>query len=270
MHLISAAFILAASASLAAAAAIPLEILGNKDFPDPAIQFDPNTRQWYVFATQGNGKNVQAASGNDLHGSWTWLDVDLLPTPGKWVNQAAPNIWAPDVHYLNTTDSFVMYYSGLHDGSPYHCIGTATSSNITGPFVAQDTPFVCPLDEGGAIDASGHFDEDDNTRWVVYKVDGSSKGPGGPCGNGDAPGFPTPIRLQQVNATNGVTPIGNYSTILDRDRVLDGPLIEAPNLVKIDNAVGNATFLLLYSSHCYNTPEYDIKYATAGKSSSGT
>ncbi|KAK0624806.1 hypothetical protein B0T17DRAFT_531120 [Bombardia bombarda] len=33
------------------------------------------------------------------------------------------------------------YYSGVLTGSPYHCIGTATAPNITGPYLAQDTPF---------------------------------------------------------------------------------------------------------------------------------
>ncbi|KAJ4416583.1 hypothetical protein N0V85_002214 [Neurospora sp. IMI 360204] len=240
--------------------ASPAETLGNRDFPDPAITLDPRTHEWYAFATNSNGKNVQAAySPNPHDGPWTYVEHDLLPTPGKWVNPDQHDIWAPDVHYFEATDSFVMYYSGLLADSPYHCIGIATAENITGPYEAFDEAFACPDSDGGAIDASGYLDPVDGSFFVVYKVDGSSKGPGGPCGNGDPPGEPTPIRLQRVNESDGITPIGDYTEILDRDPELDGPLIEAPNLIR----TWNGTFVLFYSSHCYNTPDYDIKYATA-------
>lgn len=40
---------------------------------------------------------------------------------------------------------------------------------------------ICPLSQGGAIDASGY--DDNGQRYVVYKVDGNSIGHGGACGN---------------------------------------------------------------------------------------
>ncbi|KAK0731882.1 glycoside hydrolase family 43 protein, partial [Lasiosphaeris hirsuta] len=246
----------------ALALAAPAPMLGNLDFPDPSITFDPQTHEWYAFATQGNGHNTQAARSASLHGPWTFLpDVDLLPAPGPWVDPVHPDIWAPDVHYLAATDSFVLYYSGLHANSPHHCIGTATAPNMTGPYTAAAEPFACPLDGGGAIDAAGFVDEAMHKRYVVYKVDGSSKGPGGPCGNGDPPGFPTPIMLQEVDYADGVTRVNGDAppaVLLDRDPALDGPLVEAPSLAKV-----NGTYVLFFSSHCYNVPEYDIKYATA-------
>ncbi|KAK3341858.1 glycosyl hydrolase [Lasiosphaeria hispida] len=257
MHLSLPLLGLAAQAGLSLAA--PAPTLGNLDFPDPSITWDPQTSAWYAFATQGNGHNTQAAHSPSLHGPWTFLPhIDLLPVPGPWVDAVHPDIWAPDVRYLPATDSFVLYYSGLHAASPYHCIGTATAPNITGPYTAAAEPFACPLADGGAIDASGFVDEAARARYVVYKVDGSSKGAGGPCGNGDPPGLPTPIRLQQVDFRDGVTPVGEATVILDRDPAVDGPLIEAPSLVK-----ANGTYVLFYSSHCYNVPEYDVKYATA-------
>ena len=260
--------------SLRLAAAAPQDTLGNKDFPDPSITHDPQTGQWYTFATTGNGKNVQAAviegtpnSANTLHDNpnpWTYLEIDLLPNPGKWVNATDPLIWAPDIHHIPSTDTFVMYYSGLKSDSPYHCIGVAISPNITGPYVPiGDSPWACPEDGGGAIDASvfsNTADSDvDDTLWVLYKIDGSAKGPGGPCGNGDPPGEPTPIVLQGVDPADGITKLGDPITILDRLPEVDGPLIEAPNLIR---AV-DGTYVLFYSSHCYNTGDYDIKYATA-------
>jgi len=233
------------------------------DFPDPSITFDPQTSHWLTFATHSNEKNVQTATSPTLHGKWSLLtDVDLLPVPGQWVNPTPSYIWAPDVHHIEYTNTHVLYYSGLHANSPHHCIGVVTSPNITGPYSALDEPFACPLADGGAIDAAGFYDESSHSRWVVYKIDGSSKGLGGPCGNGDPPGFDTPIMIQRVSHTDGITPLGNPFPILYRDPKLDGPLIEAPSLIMYGFG-REAVYVLFFSSHCYNSPEYGIRYATA-------
>lgn len=88
-------------------------------------------------------------------------------------------------------------------------------------------------------------------------MDGSSLGGGGPCGNGDG-SHSTPIMLQEVNATDGTNPIGEPIQILDRSNA-DGPLIEAPSLVRSSEGV----YVLFFSSNCYNTELYDTSYATA-------
>ncbi|KAK0732496.1 glycosyl hydrolase [Apiosordaria backusii] len=246
----------------------PRAALGNLDFPDPSITFDPVTSKWYAFATSGNTNNVQVASSpsfpsfTSAGARWTYLSkLDLLPTPGDWVNDTLPLIWAPDIHYIEPSKAYVMYYSGLLSGSPYHCIGVAVSrTSILGPYTAHPTPFACPDHDGGAIDSSGFLDTETNKRYVIYKVDGSAKGKGGPCGNGDKPGFPTPFKLQEVDITDGFTPIGPATTILDRIPDIDGPLIEAPSLVKTKK---EGKYVLFYSSHCYNTLDYDVRYAVA-------
>jgi hypothetical protein len=151
----------ATGASLCAAS---LQLIENVDFPYPSITFDPQTSRWFAFATQGHGKNVQASTSAGLRGEWSLLTgVDLLPVPGKWVNPTRPDIWAPDVHQIKHTDTFVLYYSGLHADSPYHCIGIATSLNITGPYTAFHEPFACPLADGSAIDDSGFYDEENHS-----------------------------------------------------------------------------------------------------------
>ncbi|KAK4184981.1 glycosyl hydrolase [Podospora australis] len=253
----------------------PHNTLGNLDFPDPSVTFDPLTRKFYAFATESHFTHVQVASSpsfgsppgssaSSSAGSWTYLPIDLLPTPGAWVNQSHPQIWAPDIHFLPSSQSWVMYYSALLASSPYHCIGTAisSSSSILGPYIAHSEPFACPSSQGGAIDASGLFDNSTGTpkRFVIYKVDGSAKGPGGPCGNGFEPGFPTPFLLQEVDPHDGFTKIGEPTEVLDRLPGVDGPLIEAPR----GGASGTrGKYVLFYSSHCFNTPGYDIKYAVA-------
>ena len=110
--------------------------------------------------------------------------------------------------------------------------------------------------QGGAIDASG-FKDIDGKRYIVYKVDGNSVGSGGLCGNSNPTPHATPIMLIQVQP-DGITPAGAPMQILDRSDQ-DGPLVEAPNLVR--NKDG--TYALFFSSNCYTTPNYDVTWATA-------
>ncbi|KUI66274.1 Extracellular endo-alpha-(1-_5)-L-arabinanase 1 [Cytospora mali] len=239
----------------ALAAATPSEVL-SVDFADPSILYDPNSGDWYAFATAGNGENVQVANAASPTGPWTLLDIDLLPNGmGSWAVDTG--IWAPDVRYLSQSDSFVMYYSAVvADNTSFHCIGAATADTIEGPYTPVDTSLACPTDQGGAIDPSGYWDEASSTRWLVYKVDGNNIGHGGLCNNGVDPIQPTPIMLQQLD-DDGYTLIGSATEVLDRSDA-DGPLIEAPNLIYDDD-----TYIIFFSSSCYSTTLYDISYATS-------
>jgi len=151
-----------------------------------------------------------------------------------------------------------MYYSGeAKSDLRHHCVGTAIAENPTGPYVPNDTPLSCRLDQGGSIDPAG-FKDSDGTRYVTFKVDGNSIGHGGDCNNGNPPLVSTPIMLQKVQA-DGVTPIGDAVQILDRSTLDgDGPLVEAPSLV-----LRGGTYFLFYSTHCYTDPAYDVRWATA-------
>lgn len=64
--------------------------------------------------------------------------------------------------------------------------------------------------------------------------------------------------LQRVSPSDGITRIGDPIPILDRDDG-DGPLIEAPSLARS----ADGTYVLFFSSNCYNTDLYDVSYATA-------
>lgn len=155
-------------------------------------------------------------------------------------------------------DMFVMYYTARPTSNPdVHCIGTATSKTVKGPYEAAEKPFACPVGPGGAIDPSGYKDLATGLRYVVYKVDGNNRGNGGECGNTIEPILSTPIQLQQVGS-DGVSPIGEPVTILDRD-ASDGPLVEAPSLYRSVEGI----YFLFFSSNCFDSSKYDIKYATA-------
>ena len=230
-----------------------LSPLTSFDFPDPSFLQMP-AGDWYAFSTTSRGVNTPAAHAPSAEGPWTLLSNDLLPVLGAWSTGAGNGVWAPDVRLIGST--YVLYYSAYDASSPnQHCVGTATSDTVLGPYTPASTPLACPISQGGAIDPSG-FTDSDGTHYVVYKIDGNSIGHGGSCGNTVAPIVPTPIMLQQL-AADGVTPVGAPIEILDRGDA-DGPLIEAPNLI-----LKNGVYVLTFSSNCYSTTLYDVSYATA-------
>jgi hypothetical protein len=135
----------------------------------------------------------------------------------------------------------VRYLAGLHH------LDTAP---ITGSFA-------CPTEQGGAIDADGFLDPETGYRYVAYKVDGDGIGHGGNCNNGVAPIIPTPIMLQRVEQ-DGYSLVGTAVQIPHRSDA-DGPLVEAPSLVRSADGV----YVLSFSSNCYSGSLYDLSYATA-------
>lgn len=150
-----------------------------------------------------------------------------------------------------------MYFAATWAKEPkFHCLGTAVSSTPDGIFTPTTAPFTCDLPVGGAIDASGFQDPITKKRFVIYKIDGNSLGSGGSCNNGFWPRKNTPLVLQEV-AADGITKIGSMKTLLNRDDI-DGPCIEAPSLAYI-----NSKYFLFYSSNCWDSGFYDVKFATA-------
>jgi beta-xylosidase len=152
-----------------------------------------------------------------------------------------------------------MFYAGQvkHWGA-HHCIGVSVSEgeDPTGPFTPQDKPFACPHEYGGAIDPAPLRDVD-GTLYVTYKGDGNSVGHGGNCNNGKYPVVETPIYLQKLES-DGITPKGDPVVIFYNDAT-DGPLVEAPRLVRTSTGI----YYLTFSSHCFTSPQYNVKYATA-------
>ncbi|OCK84036.1 glycoside hydrolase family 43 protein, partial [Lepidopterella palustris CBS 459.81] len=266
------------------------------NFPDPAI-FKHN-ETWYAFATnnaagvlhqplnksaQDYGKaHIQLAISTDF-GNWTLQNYtsDPLPTLGDWVatgymnmnttsqfnasdillnyTVAVPrsNVWAPDLLQRPSDKKFILYYSATAaNATRNHCVGAAIADLPQGPYKPLPTPIACPTYLGGAIDPSPFIDVDGKI-YLAYKVDGNNNGHGGICGNTIPPLVNTPILLQRL-AEDAVTPVGPSLDIMDRIRE-DGPLVEAPALVRSDEGV----YFLFFSSGCTRMPSYDLKYATS-------
>lgn len=161
--------------------------------------------------------------------------------------------------FVQDDGKFILHYSGEAKAFlRHHCIGVAVSvgEDPLGPYVPEPDPLACHLKDGGAID-SAPFVDSDGTPYVLYKVDGNSVGNGGNCNNGIEPILSTPIMLQKLKKDH-VTADGKPVQIFDREES-DGPLVEAPHLVKSKEDI----YFLFFSSHCFTSIRYNVNYATA-------
>ncbi|KAF1824812.1 glycoside hydrolase family 43 protein [Dissoconium aciculare CBS 342.82] len=269
------------------------------NFPDPSILYADGV--WYAYGTNiGAGvinegpsgtpskdhvrpavANIQGATSVDFH-TWTLVPVSEQPLAhnGRWA--ARPSFefktWAPSV-MRRDDDRYVMYYSSTvnsstpdpHPGHPIpHCIGAALShmSRPMGNYIPADEVLVCPMSEGGAIDAQP-FRDHDGTFYLLYKIDGNNIGSGGECGNSVPALQNTPIMLQRLKS-DAMTLDGPPVQVLDREAE-DGPLVEAPinPISKTDLAPepgqtdSAGPYILFYSSGCTQTSSYTIRYAVA-------
>lgn len=236
-------------------------ILSGVNFPDPTTIKGPTG--WHLFSTNakvgGKWIHIQRAFSPDFETFTFRRGVDALPDLPAWVD-VLPRVWAPDV--VRTSDgTFVMYYTAALKSHPnLHCLSFATAETLSDEFVDQSSnPWICPIDQGGAIDVAGFTDEyNGGKRWIVYKIDGNAIGHGGACGNTVKPIVPTPILLQQVGG-DGHTRIGKPIQILT-NIAEDGPYVEAPTLTRM-----GGKYVLFFSSQCYASTGYDVKYAVADR-----
>jgi len=119
------------------------------------------------------------------------------------------------------------------------------------------TAEICPISEGGAIDAQA-FKDINGQRYIAYKIDGNSIGNGGDCYNMVEPIIPTPIMLQKI-ASDGTTFQGPPVKILDNLGISDAGIVEAPSITRSAEGV----YFLFFSNGCYTFPSYTVSYATS-------
>ncbi|KIX07313.1 uncharacterized protein Z518_01966 [Rhinocladiella mackenziei CBS 650.93] len=231
----------------------------STNFPDPSLALGHDST-WYAFSTQSEKINIQLASSPDFS-AWHLHDgFDALPTLPSWAREAPhAQVWAPDVN-PRPDGSWVMYFAALMRTHPQkHCIGVATSPNVTGPYTALEDPIVCDLPGGGNIDPNLFRDPVNGQNYLVYKTDGNSIGHGGACGNTNSPIAPTPLHLQLVDPHDLVTPIGEPVFLFSNINSIkeDGPNVERPCLIYRDSA-----YYLLYNAQCYAELAYRIDYVS--------
>ncbi len=206
------------------------------DTPDPWVLRVGGT--FHLYATQGGGSNVQAATSSDLvH----WVrSPDALPQLGAWAQ--AGSTWAPEV--VRVGDAFVMYYVAHDSRSGKQCIGRATAADAAGPFRdAGSRPFVCQPTLGGSIDPDAVRGAD-GELYLYWKNDGNC------CGQ--------PVHLwgQQLSGDGGRL-TGRPTALLTNTKAWQGNLVEAPEMVVHDGA-----HVLLYSANNYASADYAIGWAS--------
>ncbi|PVH95692.1 glycoside hydrolase family 43 protein [Periconia macrospinosa] len=261
----------------------PFREVIHSNFPDPALLHHNGT--WFVYASN----NAAGIIHSNLHGqqkdlgvanvqlatSKNFLDWEIqepakspLQELPKWVSSemmasvdtsiAVPraDLWAPDI--LRRPDGkFVLYYSATPaDEHSIHCIGASVGNSPKGPFEAESEPIACHPEEGGTIDTNPFLDHND-TVYILYKIDGNNRGNGGECLNTVPPLKNTPIYLHKMEK-DGTTTSGEPIKILDRTDS-DGPLVEAPSLIRTDEGI----YILFFSTGCTFDPSYTLKYATS-------
>ncbi|MET0298042.1 MAG: glycoside hydrolase family 43 protein [Microbacterium sp.] len=210
----------------------------DENFADPDVVATDDG--YLAFATNVPGFNVLMASSPDLE-TWSVVREDRLPELPAWT--ASGKVWAPEVS-ARADGGFVLYFTSEDTASGRQCIGVATSGPDALFTAASDEPLVCPLDEGGAIDAST-FTDDDGTRHLVWKNDGNC------CG------LDTWIQTAPL-ADDGLSLTGPPVRLVKQDLVWEGSLIEAPVIVKHADA-----YVLFYSANDYGGDDYAMGSATA-------
>ncbi len=212
-----------------------------QNFPDPDTLKVGTT--YYAYATNGGGKNIQAAKSSDLV-HWTMLD-DPLPSLPRWSH--AGFTWAPEVTTGVDVRHFVMYFVARDVPSGKQCIGVAVGSTPEGPFTSSNPqPLICQLEQGGSIDPES-FTDSDGSRYVVWKNDGNC------CG------MVTNLYVQKVSE-DGLTFEGTPTKLIHEDQVWEGNLVEAPYLLRHGNK-----YYLFYSANDYAGGAYAVGYAVADR-----
>jgi len=238
--------------------------LFNGDFADPSALETANSI--YVYSTSTVGTSFAPGAH---------IPVIVLPAAsgfeGSYLGDAMPNLpswtvpgfqWRPSV-WARPDGTFVMYYatpaaqpltcvahpttSGCLQeakrSTPAMCISKATSSSPSGPFMDNSAaPFICPTNEGGAIDPSV-FVASNGVPWLLWKSDG------------DCCGLPTTIYSQQLSA-DGLSVLGPPHRLIGASQPWEGNLVEGPSMVQ-----SGSTFWLFYSANLWGTPNYGIGVA---------
>jgi hypothetical protein len=185
----------------------------------------------------GPGVNLPVRTAAVL-GQWGPV-ADAMPVLPHW---AAPGwAWAPDVHRFGS--HYVLYFTTLLRGvtPSTMCIGDAVSSRITGPYRAREKPFICQRALGGSIDSRAYVDAD-GQAYIVWKSDQNAR----------STRVPTAIFSQPLSG-DGERLLGVPAQIFEPDEPWQGSIVEAPQLVRVEDA-----YYLFYSGYWFNQPTYAI------------
>ena len=240
------------------------EPIYDGDFADPSALAVSNTLYFYASSSSpskyDHGANVPVIALSRGDGFSGRFLGDALPKVPSWtvsgISVGPRRVGAPDRTY-------VMYYS-TPATVPLGCLGSPPATGCVktvqgdqrgvhlacdrhrphGPFVDNSTSaFICPLDEGGAIDPSV-FVASNGTPWLLWKSDG------------DCCDKPTAIYTQQLSS-DGLSIAGPPHRLLGATQPWEDKLVEAPTMIQDDNH-----FWLFYSGSLWGHKTYGIGIAS--------
>jgi beta-xylosidase len=216
------------------------------DVGDPFIITVPHgvvgdpTARYVLYWTTDWRSNVPTAVSSDLvH----WRRVaDSLPVLPSWATRSATMTWGPSV--LRVAGGYRLYFSTEEAASSLECLGTAFSTNATGPFLdSAATPLVCQRSLGGDIDPSV-LREASGLVSLVWKNDGNSRG------------LPTDI-WQQTLSSDGSTLLASPHPLLGVDRAWEHGIVEGPSML----AATAGGYWLFYAGGAWQSDTYDTGVA---------
>jgi hypothetical protein len=205
---------------------------------DPAVLADGGKYYIYGSNTAQNRMPVHVVSNlTTVYSDSQWFNtrIEGMPTKPAWALDDGV-FWAPTVAKVG--DTYVAFFAANRPNPPQpwnaQCIGRATSSSPTGPFVAEPGPFSCGLNgTGGALDP--FLFHDPSGKWFLYAAFGDT----------DAP-----IRVFELNQ-NADAPRGAFGlafpygwAVYGRHFPWEGNFIENPSMLYDPQS---KTYLLAYS-----------------------
>ncbi|MBV8462940.1 MAG: family 43 glycosylhydrolase, partial [Acidimicrobiales bacterium] len=178
--------------------------------------------QYVMFVSTAFGDNrlnVPLFVGQPGH--WA-AEVDALPTMPPWALDVGHQglTWEPMVSQFGTR--FVLYFAAsVRKDSRIHCLGTAVSDSITGPYTPTPRPIVCQSNSGGDIDPQ--VVTDGGHPFLIWKMDANS-----------VPPYTAPSRIfSQPLSSDGLSVVGSPTVIYGTESAPPWarPIIEAPQMV---------------------------------------
>jgi xylan 1,4-beta-xylosidase len=205
------------------------------DFPDPSV-IRVGDRTFYAVTTSTDWAPFFPIFRSTDLVSWELVGHVFARRP-KW---CVGNFWAPD--FAEKDGRFYVYYTARRADGPL-CVAVATADRPEGPYTDHG-----PLigQRCGSIDAMA-ADDEHGARWLLWKEDGN------------AFERPTPIWAQRLSR-DGVTLHGEPVELLRNDAPWEGPLIEAPHVMRRDG-----WFYMFYSGNkcCGEKCAYAVGVARA-------
>lgn len=203
------------------------------DCPDPGVVATGDAALGFIAVCTGGTFPIRSSRSLVF---WAATGAALLPE-GKpsWAANGFRN-WAPEVHRVG--DHWVAYYTTVN-GANVLSVAAATATSPLGPYTHAAGPLV--EHPQGVIDAT-FFEDDDGSRWLVYKIDGNSVGQ------------PTPMFIRRLAEDGMSFAPGSTATEVLRNNTntWEGGVVEAPWIVKRDG-----TYYMFYSGNVY-----DFRYRT--------